>query len=89
MLTELLLKNIKRVRTDKGFTQAEVAARAGLSLSYYNKVESLGSNLTLETIESIARALGVHESEMFSGIATGPQVKKAIKEAIKLLEGLV
>lgn len=89
MLTELITRNIKRVRIHLNLTQAQVAAKAGVSAGHYNKIESLGSNLTIETIESIAEALGVPVGELFHGIATEPQTKEAIKKAIKLLQELV
>lgn len=92
MLAALISRNLKRLRLQAGLTQIDVADRANLSLGHYNKIESLGANVKIETIESIAKALGVDIGEVFAGINApglpGPD-KEKIKAAIALLQGVV
>ncbi|HLL54702.1 MAG TPA: type II toxin-antitoxin system HicB family antitoxin [Myxococcaceae bacterium] len=51
--------SLRRARHEAGFTQAELARRAGLSQPQLAKLESPDSNPTLDTLERVAEALGV------------------------------
>jgi transcriptional regulator with XRE-family HTH domain/predicted RNase H-like HicB family nuclease len=50
---------LRRARHAAGFTQAELARRAGLSQPQLAKLESPDSNPTLDTLDRVAEALGV------------------------------
>jgi transcriptional regulator with XRE-family HTH domain len=53
-------KNIKKFRRDKGFSQDKLSKLADLSLNTVVKIELDESpNPTIETIQRIAKALGV------------------------------
>lgn len=55
---ESLASNLRAIRADLGLSQAEVAARSGLSLVYITKLEGLRPfNPTLNAIAAIAHAL--------------------------------
>lgn len=56
--------NIQRCRKAKGFTQAELAKRAGISEISIRKYESGDRKPKLETIRMIAKGLGVYMSEI-------------------------
>lgn len=60
-------KNIKRFREEKNITQAELADRVGISLSYLSKIEAANSNksFSLHVLFDIADALGVEVSKFF------------------------
>lgn len=55
---------IRRVREEQGYTQVEVARRAGFfDHSMVSKMER-GSHCTLNNIAAVAGALGVHPREL-------------------------
>ena len=58
-------KNIKRYRQDKGLSQDKLSKLADLSLNTVVKIE-LGEspNPTIETIQGIAKALGVSVDDL-------------------------
>lgn len=62
----LLAANILRLRGAKNWTQEELSYEAGLHRTMIGHIEREGRNATLETIESIAAALGVEISELFA-----------------------
>jgi HTH-type transcriptional regulator / antitoxin HipB len=51
---------IRWARAKAGFTQAELAKRAGVKQQQIAKLEQPGENPTIGTIQKIANALGVH-----------------------------
>lgn len=57
---------IKRLREAAGLTQEEAAKRAGLrSRQHWYKIETDdGANVTLETLEKVARALKTKAKEL-------------------------
>jgi len=56
----MICKNIKRYRQDKGLSQDKLSKLADLSLNTVVKIELDESpNPTIETIQRIAKALGV------------------------------
>ncbi|EKD86858.1 MAG: DNA-binding protein [uncultured bacterium] len=63
-LYERLAKRIEQLRKEKGLTQEELAAKAGLHRAYFWDIEN-GRNTSIKTAYKIARALGVKLSELF------------------------
>ncbi|WP_238884569.1 helix-turn-helix domain-containing protein [Clostridium sp. YIM B02551] len=57
-------ENIKRLRTEKGLTQKELAEKCNISLSALNKYERGERVPKIENISSIASALGVNSHEI-------------------------
>jgi transcriptional regulator with XRE-family HTH domain len=62
---DLLSANLLRLRTERGWTQEELAYEAGLHRTFIGHVERKGRNPSLETIETIAAALKVPMTELF------------------------
>lgn len=56
---------IKEIRKQKGFTQEEVAKKAGISANYFAKIERGTINTTIKKASQIAKALGVDVSDIF------------------------
>ena len=56
---------IREARKDKGLTQKEVGERMGVSESTVNQYESGKQNLTIETLQKLADAVGVNIKEFF------------------------
>jgi XRE family transcriptional regulator, regulator of sulfur utilization len=68
---QLLLKLGKRVRAlrlDRGWTQEELAYRSGLNRSYMSDIERGRSDVSLSTLQKIARPLGISLAELLTGI---------------------
>lgn len=50
--------NLRRARLAKGFSQEELAAKAGLHRNYVGSVERNEKNISIDAIERLADALG-------------------------------
>jgi transcriptional regulator with XRE-family HTH domain len=61
-------KRIKELRTTKGFTQVEMSAASGLGQAYLSRVEAGSKRVSIDSLESIAIALGVSLSELLKGV---------------------
>jgi len=63
-----IAKNIKKLRRKKGISQDRLSKLADLSLNTIVNIEaSNNSNPTIETLEKIAKALGVSVEELLKG----------------------
>jgi transcriptional regulator with XRE-family HTH domain len=63
---------IRQLRNDRGWSQEELADRAGLHRTYIGSVERGEQNLSLVNIERLAATLGVSLSELFAPFADQP-----------------
>lgn len=66
--SDILIKFGKKVRTlrkEKGFSQEELAFRAGLHRTYIGMIERAERNITLANIEKIAKSLEISIDELF------------------------
>lgn len=52
-------QQLRRARLDAGLTQTEVAAQIGTSTSYISEIENGRHNVTMDTLDAIAAAIGV------------------------------
>lgn len=64
-LAKTIGQNMRKYRRAKGLTQENAAAKANMSLRYWQQLESAEKNMTLKTLTSIARALEIDSLEMF------------------------
>ena len=58
-LTQILAVNLRSLRNDKNMSQESLADRCGLHRTYVGSVERGERNVTLSTLETLARALSV------------------------------
>lgn len=58
-LRPILATNLRRLRESKKISQEELASRAGLHRTYIGAVERGERNITLTTLQRLAKALGV------------------------------
>ena len=68
MKREVLTKFGKKVRAERdklGFSQEELASRAGVHRTYIGMIERAEKNITLENIERVAKALNLKLSDFF------------------------
>ncbi len=55
---------VRKERMKLGLSQEDLAERAGVHRTYIGMIERAEKNATLESIEKIAKALGVNKSEL-------------------------
>jgi transcriptional regulator with XRE-family HTH domain len=67
-LQEILGSRIRELRLKKGFSQESFADHCGLHRTYMGGIERGERNLTMQTVMTVARGLGLTMSELFSGI---------------------
>lgn len=58
-------ERVRELRIAKGWSQDELAYKADLHRTYVGGVERAERNVTLQTVEKIARALGVEPQDLF------------------------
>lgn len=71
MKKQILIDFGNRVRKERaklGWSQEELAERAGVHRTYIGMIERAERNITLESIEKIARPLNIKIAELFKGI---------------------
>jgi transcriptional regulator with XRE-family HTH domain len=57
---------LRKLRDERGYSQEELAERAGLHRNYVGGVERGERNVALENIIKLARALSVPPRELFA-----------------------
>lgn len=62
---DVISQNVKRYRESKAMTQQELADAAGLHRNYILSVEKGDRNLTVSTLDKIAKALNVDIQRFF------------------------
>lgn len=58
-------EKVRKERHQRGLSQEELAARAGVHRTYIGMIERAEKNITLENIEKIMNALDLKISEFF------------------------
>ena len=66
-LLERFATNVRRFRAKKKLSQKALADRIGISVSYVSMLERGQPSPPLETIEKLAKALGVPPSTLLGG----------------------
>lgn len=56
--------NLKRIRTEKGLSQVDIARQLDVSRGFVSNIESGKRNPTLSTLTRLAKALGVSTDEL-------------------------
>jgi len=64
-LRKEVIRLIKEERLEKGYSQEELGYLAGVHRTYIGAVERGEKNITLDTLEKIATALGIDYKELF------------------------
>ncbi len=63
---ELLARNLRALRLARGWSQEKMAERCGLHRTYVGAIERGERNVTLETLNALALALGVSAAELIT-----------------------
>lgn len=91
MRHELLLQIGERVRHRReglGYTQKQLAERAGLSLRFLAQLERGEGNISLLRFADVAVALGLPPAELFGGVATATAALEARRGPVVALLGV-
>jgi transcriptional regulator with XRE-family HTH domain len=65
--TRSVAEKMRRAMTAQGLSQADVARRAGVAQSTVGRIVNGTNSATMDTLESIASALGISVAEITSG----------------------
>ena len=86
-------RQVKKVRTQMGFTQSELAKAAGVSQSIVAKIEAGAVDPTYSTLAAISRALGARKhsvmkkaGDVMSSPVVGVQEGATVKECAALMK---
>lgn len=63
-IRQRLARNLRRLRTEKGWSQEEYADRAGIHRTYVSDIERGARNPTITVVEKLAVPFGVSAGEM-------------------------
>jgi transcriptional regulator with XRE-family HTH domain len=63
-LKEVMATNLRRLRHDKGLTQEELAARAGISTRYVGAIERADVSASVTVLGRIADALEIDPAQL-------------------------
>lgn len=69
-----LRANLRRLREERAWTQAEAAERCGMKFQQLSQVESGRSNVTLVTLCRLARGLGVDVAALLAAQPLEPSL---------------
>ena len=69
-ISKAFAAEIRALRTELGFSQEELAARAGLHRNYVGMIERLERNPTLTAIEGLAKGLKTRPSDLIANAQT-------------------
>jgi transcriptional regulator with XRE-family HTH domain len=64
-LGSVVARRLRRFRHERGLTQEELAARAGLNRNYVGMIEREQNSPTVDTLEKLATVLNVHPKVFF------------------------
>lgn len=66
-LHKRLATTVRRLRSEAGMSQEDLAATSGLHRTYIGGIERAERNVSLATLEALAEALGVDPTTLLAG----------------------
>ncbi|RLQ89274.1 helix-turn-helix domain-containing protein [Notoacmeibacter ruber] len=60
--------NMRRLRVAKGLSQERLALETGIDRSYVGRIERGSENVTVSTLEAVAKLLEVEVAELFATV---------------------
>lgn len=65
-IKDIIAKNIKSIRKEKWIWQEALARMAGIHRTHISLIERAKSNVTIDVLEKIARALGIKMKDIIT-----------------------
>ena len=84
-------ENIKRIRLAKSLSQKEVTINASLDTAQYSRIENGKTDPSVNTLERIAKAMGITLAELFASTDELKEINsldKSLMEKVALMESL-
>ena len=85
-------EKLSRLRKEKGFTQQEMARKAGVGIAQLRRYEGGKSSPTLEVIKNISRTLGVTTDELIfdenEGVANNKIMDRQLLEQFEVVSAM-
>ena len=82
---ELLAWNVRKLRVQRQISQERLALDAGIDRAYFGRIERSKENLSLATVDVLAKALNVSVADLFRMPAPGETKPEALKAGRKKL----
>jgi len=80
---QLLAWNVRKIRVKKGVSQERLALDAGIDRAYFGRIERSEENLSLATVDTLAKALDVTVADLFRVPAPDEEMPKALRAGRK------
>lgn len=88
-IVKLFAARLRELRLSRGFTQAELARRAHVTVSYVWRLESGGVAPGIDLVDRLATALGTTASDLLPTTASPDTLAVLRDQARKLFESLL
>jgi transcriptional regulator with XRE-family HTH domain len=75
-IREVLARNLRKYRRDKGFSQEELAHRAELDRTYISSLERCLYAASIDVVDRLARVLGVEAADLLQRPARSREAQK-------------
>ena len=89
MSSQIIAHNLKRLRSVAALSQADIAERAGMSLSGYQKLERGNANPRTDTLKALASALNTNIAELLLQVNPLQQVRFRSLKRLKSREQVI
>jgi len=63
-IREVLARNLRRYRAERGLSQEELAHRAGIDRTYISSLERMQYGASIDVVESLAKVLSIAPHEL-------------------------
>ena len=82
---EILAWNIRKIRVERGISQERMALEAGVDRAYFGRIERSKENISLGTVDALAKALNITVAELFRMPLPDEEEPKSLKAGRKKL----
>lgn len=86
-IEEIVGARIRALRKDRGWTQDELAQRAGIAVQTISRAER-GGALSIANIKRVGVALEVHPLELFADPGVQGEISTEVRRVVDLMQGL-
>ena len=66
MTKEQIVEKIKKFRLEKGYSMNKLATLSGMAYTNYHRIETKKTDMTIQTLQKICKALGISMSDFFN-----------------------